>query len=228
MVNNRVNITVVAEIARALKELKDQMVFVGGAVLSLYVDDPAAEEIRFTADVDLTIHLVSFSEWIKMQKRLSELGFYPDSTGHVICSYLYKNIAVDIMPSEDSPIGPANKWFKKGFDDLWSAKAEEESIKILSAPCFLASKFEAFHNRGLDYRTSHDFEDIIFVLDNRSTIVPEIKSTKDEIRQFIKSELGKILSNPHQEEIISSHINPLLIIERYQVVLEKINQIMAL
>ncbi len=36
---------------------------------------------------------------------------------------------------------------------------------------FLATKFEAFKDRGGDYRTSHDFEDIVYVLDNRTTIV---------------------------------------------------------
>ena len=32
----------------ALQELKDQMVFVGGAVVSLYVEDAPAEEVRQT------------------------------------------------------------------------------------------------------------------------------------------------------------------------------------
>ena len=41
MENRKINIAVVAEVAQALKELKDQMVFVGGAVVSLYTDDPA-------------------------------------------------------------------------------------------------------------------------------------------------------------------------------------------
>ena len=57
MENRIINIAVVAEVAKALKELKDQMVFVGGAVVSLYTDDPAADEIRPTADIDLTLKL---------------------------------------------------------------------------------------------------------------------------------------------------------------------------
>ena len=57
MENKIINIAIVAEIANALKELKDQMVFVGGAVVSVYADDPSANEIRPTSDVDLTINL---------------------------------------------------------------------------------------------------------------------------------------------------------------------------
>lgn len=79
MENRTINIAVVAEVAQALKELKDQMVFIGGAVVSLYADDPAADEIRPTSDIDLTINLMNFSNWVRMQERLSELGFLPGS-----------------------------------------------------------------------------------------------------------------------------------------------------
>jgi hypothetical protein len=48
MDNKIINIGVVAEVAKALKELKSQMIFVGGSVISLYTDDVAADEIRPT------------------------------------------------------------------------------------------------------------------------------------------------------------------------------------
>lgn len=171
MKNKIINIATVAEVAIALKELKDKMIFVGGAVVSLYTDDPSADEIRPTADVDLAINLINYSSWSQMQERLAELGFSPDPKGHAICSYLYNAISVDIMPSEDGPIGPANRWYKEGFENLWTEEIEGVAINILSPPCFLATKFEAFKDRGKDYRTSHDIEDIIYVLDNRTTIV---------------------------------------------------------
>ncbi len=59
---------------------------------------------------------------------------------------------------------------------------------ILTAPCFIATKFEAFNDRGTDYKTSHDFEDIIYVIDNRTTIVEENASDEDEIKEFIQNE----------------------------------------
>lgn len=55
MENRVINIAVVAAVAAALKDLKDEVVFVGGAVVSLYTDDPAADEIRPTQDVDMTL-----------------------------------------------------------------------------------------------------------------------------------------------------------------------------
>lgn len=225
MENRTINIAVVAEVAQALKELKTQMVFIGGAVVSLYADDPVADEIRPTADIDMTINLMNFSNWAKMQGRLAELGFYPDTFGHAICSYKYHDIPVDIMPAEDGPLGPSNKWYKIGFENLWKVKAKEEEIRILSAPAYLATKFEAFNSRGGDYRTSHDFEDIIYVLDNRLTIVLEVENAHIEIREFLKSEMKKILRNRFLEEILNSQIHPLMQKERSPIVLEKLNQI---
>ena len=81
MENKTINIAIVAQVAAALKELKDKMVFVGGAVVSLYTDDPAADEIRPTGDVDMTINLLNFADWASMQERLADLSFSPDPTG---------------------------------------------------------------------------------------------------------------------------------------------------
>ena len=139
MENRTINLAVVAEVARGLCELKSQMIFIGGAVVSLYADDPAADEIRPTADIDLTINLLNFKDWTRMQQRLAGLGFFPDPDGHSICTYKYKNIPVDIMPAVDSPLGPANKWYKMGFDNLrttkvgWSNKTGQKftNFKIL-------------------------------------------------------------------------------------------------
>jgi predicted nucleotidyltransferase len=224
--NRTINISVVAEVAQALCELKEQMVFIGGAVVSLYADDPSADEIRPTADIDMTINLMNFSNWVKMQNRLAQLGFSPNPYGHAICSYLYNNIPVDIMPAEESQFGSSNKWYKIGFEDLWQTKALDEEIRILSAPAYLATKFEAFIDRGGDYRTSHDFEDIIYILDNRMTIVYEVEKAHPAVKAFLQQEFRKIIQNPMMDEILSAHIHPIQMEERFPIVLEKINQIL--
>jgi hypothetical protein len=228
MENRVINIAVVAEVAKALKQYKQKMVFVGGAVISLYTDDPAADEIRPTADIDMTLRLMSFNKWAKTQEELASLGFHPNPFGHAICSYTYKDILIDIMPSEDGPLGPANRWYKYGFDNLMKVKALNEEIYILPAPCYLATKFEAFNNRGKDYRTSHDFEDIIYVIDNRTTIVQEIENTKPEIREFLQNQFVKLKANMNFEEILSAQIHPLVFDERIAIIESKISEIIGL
>lgn len=226
MENRTINIAVVAEVAEALQDIKEEMVFVGGAVVSLYTDDPAADEIRPTQDIDMTLNIVNLSHWVKVQEQLAALGFHPDPFGHSICSYKYKDIPVDIMATEDGPLGPANRWYKIGFDYSWTAKAKEQEVKILSAPCFLATKFEAFNGRGSDYRTSHDIEDIIYVLDNRIGIVEEIEKDDPRIANFIKEQLQNITSKNMMQEVLMAHIHPLMLEERLPIVEEKITQIL--
>lgn len=136
MYNKIINLDLVAEVAEGLQELRERMVFIGGAVISLYTDDPAAEEIRPTKDIDLTINLGdNYAEFAKMQERLAELHFYPDPQGQSICSYKYKDIAIDIMPAEDTAIGISNTWYKPGFDHLQQIILNNKlEINILPAP----------------------------------------------------------------------------------------------
>lgn len=227
MHNKVINLALVAQVANGLQELKDKMVFIGGAVISLYTDDPAAEEIRPTADIDMTINLTNYAEWAQMQERLSELGFYPDPQGQSICSYKYQDIAIDIMPADDSSIGVSNIWYKPGFKYLQQIALEDgTNINILPSHYFLATKLEAFKDRGKnDFYGSHDFEDIIYLIDNRTTIVEEILTADEEIRQYIKEELTIIKNHKQANEILAMHIHPLIREERFKILMEKIELI---
>ena len=226
MENRTINIGVVAEVAEALGELKKDMVFVGGAVVSLYADDPAADEIRPTKDIDMTLNIVNLNHWQHITEKLASLGFHPDPYGHAICSFKYKDIPVDIMPAEDGPLGSANRWYKIGFENLWTAMANEQEIQLLAAPCYLATKFEAFHDRGSDYRTSHDIEDIIYIIDNRIEIVEEIAKAEVDISNFIKLQLSEIIQKGMLKEVLMAHIHPIMMEERMPIVEEKITNIL--
>ena len=227
MYNKVINLALVAQVAEGLKELREKMVFIGGAVISLYTDDPAADEIRPTTDIDMTINLANYAEWAKMQERLAELSFYPDPEGQSICSYKFEKIAVDIMPADDSSIGVSNKWYKPGFKYLQQIVLPKGiSINILPAPYFLATKLEAFKDRGgNDFYGSHDFEDIIYLLDNRTTIVEEILAADEDVRQYIKQELILIKNHPQAGEILAMHIHPLVREDRLPIMLEKMNEL---
>lgn len=221
MKNRAINLDVVAEVAQALGDLNESVVFVGGAVVSVYADDAAADEVRPTQDVDLTLKLVDLNLH-QFDKQLARRGFHPDMQGHAICSYRYLDIAVDIMASTDTMRGPTNRWYAVGFDSLQLIDMKGTPVQVLSAPCFLATKFEAYLHRGQgDYRTSHDFEDIIYVIDNRTTIVEEVKQADVRVRAFLKEELLKVINSHYVEEILSAHLHPLILKERYPMLLQK-------
>ncbi|RTZ02573.1 nucleotidyl transferase AbiEii/AbiGii toxin family protein [Flavobacterium sp. GSP6] len=227
MHNKIINLALVAQVAKGLEELREKMVFIGGAVISLYTDDPAAEEIRPTSDIDMTINLANYNEWAQMQERLAELKFYPDPEGHSICSYKYDKIAVDIIPAEDSSIGISNIWYKPGFKYLQQIDLPEGvNINILPSPYFLATKLEAFKDRGAnDFYGSHDYEDIIYLLDNRTSIVEEILAADEDVRTYIKQEINGIKKHPQANEILAMHIHPLVREERFGMLMEKIEKI---
>jgi hypothetical protein len=227
MKNRTINIGVVEEVAIALQELKDQMVFVGGAVVSLYADDPVADEIRPTSDIDMTIKLLNFSSWTQMQNRLAKLKIYPDPFGHSMCSYKYKDIPLDIIPADDSHIGQSNRWYKYGFEDVWKVQVNTMEIQILPSPCYLASKFDAYNDRGGDYRTSHDFEDIIYVIDNRLNICEEIAQAHKDVLDYLKTEFSKVVNDDFLEDILLAHIHPLLLEERALIIRNKLNSIIT-
>ena len=52
------NLEMLALVARGLRELKDSVVFVGGATVDMYVADSAAEPLRATDDVDCVVALM--------------------------------------------------------------------------------------------------------------------------------------------------------------------------
>ena len=81
-------------------------------------------------------------------------------------------------------------------------------MKILSAPYFIATKLEAFKGRGQgDGRTSHDFEDIVYVLENRRTIWDELRNTSGELKKYFVDEFKKLKENPNLFEWIDCHVD---------------------
>jgi hypothetical protein len=216
----------VIQVAQGLQELREKMVFVGGAVLSFYADDPAAVELRPTRDVDLTISLAGLVDWVSLQERLSELGFMPDSSEQVICRYLFKRITVDIMPADDSPFGVSNPWYRPAFPYTIRRFIDADLyIRLFPVEYMLATKFAAYEGRGKDPRTSHDFEDIVFIINNRVNLVEEILSANKEVRDFLQLKFRWILEHPHRDEILSSHLSPYEADFRFPLLLQKITKI---
>ncbi len=60
MKNATINKGVIKKIALALGELNDQVIYVGGATVGLYINDPAADDVRPTKDVDISLSVASY------------------------------------------------------------------------------------------------------------------------------------------------------------------------
>lgn len=187
--------------------LNEKVVFVGGATISFYADRPVFET-RPTDDIDVIIEILNYYERGELEKRLQSLGFLNDMESGIICRYVIQGTIVNIMPTNDLSIGFKNIWYPDGFVAAIGYRIDERNtIKILSAPYFVATKLEAHKGRGKqDGRSSKDFEDIVYVLENRESIWEEMKTTSSPVKKYLQSEFSNLLTNPNIFEWIDCHV----------------------
>lgn len=204
------NLVRIKVVARSLKELEKDYVFVGGATVSLYSSIKAlSQNIRPTDDVDVVIELASYADHAKMDERLRSLGFVNDIDSGVICRYKIEGVIVDIMLTSSSILGFSNKWHPEGFKNAIVYKLDEEiDILIFSVPYFLASKWEAHKARGADdLRTSRDFEDMVYVFENCKDFDEQILNGPGTVRKYLREEFEGLLDHPDFEEALYCHMD---------------------
>lgn len=125
----------------------------------------------------------------------------------MICRWFYDELILDVMPTDEKILGFGNCWYKAAITaSTIYPLSEEVSIRIITAPYFLATKFEAFKTRRKkDFYASHDFEDIISVLDGRVEIVDEIKKCDTGLREYLINSLREVMSSQSFKGAIPGH-----------------------
>jgi predicted nucleotidyltransferase len=196
------NEDLIREIALAFGELNEKMVYVGGAVVGLYADVPASSKVRPTKDIDVFLEIVSYTQLVRLQEQLARKGFMPEIEQGVMCRFQYKDILVDIMSTQSVGWAPADIWFERGLKTILTHRIKDVDANILHISYFLATKFNAFHDRGEDARTSQDFEDIVYILDNASNLVDEVRNSPADVRVYLKQEFDKLREGDYQEAIL--------------------------
>lgn len=223
--NQIINLKVVEKVAIALGEINNDVIYIGGAVVSLYVTDDGAEQPRPTNDIDISVQISTYSQMEKLREELDKKKIFPASNETVMNRYSYEDILIDFIPYEETPLGPTNSWLKPGFEKSHSVLIGNIEIKILPVSFFLATKWEAYKSRGNDPRMSPDFEDIIYIIDNSLDLVDEVKDAEIKVQLFLKEMASEILSHPYRNEIIECHLNPYTSNERKTLVINKLGEI---
>jgi hypothetical protein len=204
------NIDKVCMVAQALGELKEQIVFVGGSVVELYADHSELSDIRPTIDVDCVIDLQisTYIDYSNLEEKLRKLGFANDTSQNApICRKIYKGIIVDFMPVSSDILGFTNLWYKDGIANKTKfILPDETSIFILPVEYFVSTKMEAMLSRGgADIRGSHDWEDIVYVLDNCSTFISNFNHCNNHhLIEYLKAKFYTLLHEKNIREIIYS------------------------
>lgn len=197
--------------ADALGELLEEVVFVGGATVTLWITDPGAPPIRSTKDVDVVVEVTSRRGFREFERRLRARGFSEDQEGGVICRWRHRGgLILDAMPSDPSILGFANQWQGAGIPHAAERQLPSGAvIRAVSPPYLLATKLEAFKGRGeRDFLASHDFDDIFALVDGREEVVDELASASADVRDYLSSEVAAMLSDPRFADALFGMLRP--------------------
>lgn len=193
------NVAQVELVAQALGELRDELVFVGGCAAGLLCTSPKAPPPRITYDVDVIAEVAALAGYHALERQFAKLGFKRDMAPEApICRWRIGELEVDLMPTDETILGFSNRWYPEAIRSAQTLQLPSgTTIRLISAPAFLATKLEAFATRGRgDLMGSHDLEDIINVLDGRPGIEDEIASIGGALAAYLAERFAAITNHP--------------------------------
>jgi len=200
------NLEAVQAAAGALGQLVDSVVLVGGCATGLLLTSIRSEMIRPTRDIDLVVEAVSPRAYRGVERELRALGFVNDQSEDApICRWRKDELIVDLMPTDERVFGFGNRWYPLAADTADPVVLPNgQVIRLTSAPVFIATKLEAFRDRGRgDYFASHDLEDVITVIDGREELAAETRAAPAAVREALSAELGELVGNPDFNDALS-------------------------
>lgn len=195
--------------AAALGELKREVVFLGGATVTLWVTDPAAPPARPTKDVDVVVEATTRLGFEQFQERLRS-AFTEDRESGVICRWKSRvgALALDVMPARAELLGFENRWLSEALPHAVERRLPSATtIRAVSPPYLVATKLEAFRGRGGgDYYGSRDVADVVALLDGRAEIVEEVRASPPGLRRYLADHLARIVEDRRGLEGLAAHL----------------------
>ncbi|MDP3139584.1 MAG: hypothetical protein Q8N17_25035 [Burkholderiaceae bacterium] len=226
MNSNDPNISVLELVVRALGSLREELVLVGGCSVGLLISDEARPPVRETVDVDMVAQVASVSEYYKTAERLRARGFREAADDENMCRWKNGSLILDVLPSSGTILGHStNQWYPAAVATAQFAQLPSgQRIRLITAPLFLATKFDAFHGRGGGDYLHHDMEDIVNLVDGRMEILEEIKGSPAEI--FLREEFESLITGDAFLDILPAHFQSDATSQaRVEVVLERMRKL---
>jgi hypothetical protein len=194
-------------VARRLGPVLDELVFVGGQVAELLVTDPAAVRVRATDDVDVVVEVTTRTGYHRLGERLRTLGFREDtSPGAPLCRWRDPDgLPLDVMPLDEAILGFSNRWYGEALRSAARVPiGTGPSIRIPSAPAFVATKWAAFDGRGGGvYYGNGDVEDVVTVVAGRPDLLQELAGAPDEVQRWLAARTAAFLRRDESADVIA-------------------------
>lgn len=182
--------------AVALGPLLDEVVFVGGATIHLWVTDPGAPPVRATDDVDVICEVTTLAEYYRLGSRLREQGLYESIDERVICRWRSRDpeLVIDVMPTDEDILGFSNPWYEQAVATAVRVElGSGAEIRAVRPTMLIATKLSAWKGRGKgDLLTSNDVHDILTLIDSRPELPGEFERASPELRSYVHAGLVEL------------------------------------
>ncbi len=194
--------------ATALGPLVDDVVFLGGASIHLWVSDPAAPSTRATDDVDVISAIGNRVDYYRLGERLKERGFREASDSPVICRWRHTEtgLVLDVMPQNESVLGFSNPWYQHALETAVERELPSGArIRAAAPPSIIATKLAAWNGRGKeDLLRSLDLHDVLVLVDGRVELREEQSKEPPELRRYVANELATVGEHPYFGDLLES------------------------
>lgn len=196
--------------ADILGPLVDEVVFVGGATVHLWLTEAAAPPVRATDDVDVICDVTSYVQYQALAERLRERGLEEAMDEPVICRWRHRetDLAIDVMPTSEEVLGFSNPWYEVGIATAVELELPSgKRIRAVAPPVVVATKLAAWLGRGGgDVLTSLDVHDIIVLVDGRPELIDELAVQPEELRDYVADELASLREADYFEYVVQAAV----------------------
>lgn len=219
--------------AAILGPLVDEVVFVGGATVHLWLTEAAAPPVRATDDVDVICDVTGYAEYQLLSERLRERGLEEAMDEPVICRWRHRDsgLAIDVMPTSEDVLGFSNRWYEAGIATAVELELPSGSrIRAVAPPVVVATKLAAWLGRGAgDVLASLDVHDIVVLIDARPELIDELAAQPGELRDYVAAELASLREIDYFEYVVQDAVAAYgdVANERAAIVAERIDAIIV-
>jgi nucleotidyltransferase AbiEii toxin of type IV toxin-antitoxin system len=194
--------------AVVLGPVLDEVVFIGGATIHLWLTEPGAPPARATVDVDVICEVATRTEYYRLGSRLRERGLREAIDEPVLCRWRSTDpqLVLDVMPTDPDILGFSNAWYEEAISTATSVTLDSGAeIRAATPAPLVATKLCAWKGRGKgDLLRSLDLHDVLTLLDGRPELVDEIEAAQSDLRGYVRDELARLLTEPYIDYALDS------------------------
>jgi len=187
--------------AELLGPLLDEVVFVGGATVHLWLTEPGAPPARATEDVDVICEVASRSAYYRLGEKLHERGLQEAAGAPVLCRWqsAEPRLILDVMPTDPDILGFSNPWYDEAITTAAAITLNSGAeIRAATPVLLVATKLCAWKGRGRgDLLRSLDVHDVLTLVDGRPELIDEFQAASPALRTYIRNELLDLRGEPY-------------------------------